>query len=55
MESKILELSKKLMSVPSVKGEVKELNRVLEIAKKELNGYSYKEYKSNGEVITSSP
>ncbi len=48
MESKILELSKKLMSVPSVKGEVKELNRVLEIAKKELNGYSYKEYKSNG-------
>jgi succinyl-diaminopimelate desuccinylase len=48
MQEKIIKLSKDLISIPSIKSEVKELKRVLEIAKKELSGFSYKEYESNG-------
>lgn len=46
MENKILKLAKELISVPSVKGETKELDRVLEIAKRELTGISYREYQN---------
>lgn len=48
MGNKILKLAKELMSVPSVKGEVGEMDHVLEIAKRELLGISFKEYKDEG-------
>ena len=48
MENKILKLSEKLISVPSVKSETKQLNQVLEIAKKELPTLACKEYESKG-------
>lgn len=48
MENKILELAKELISVSSVKGNAGEMERVLEIAKRELPGISFKEYKNEG-------
>lgn len=48
MENKIVELAKRLISVPSTKGETANLKTVLEIAKSELAGFSYKEFASNG-------
>lgn len=48
MENKILKLAKKLIGVPSVKGNSKELEKVLTVANAELKGFSSKKFKSNG-------
>src|SRR3990167_8779835 len=48
MEKQILELAKRLIAVNSTKDEPNGLKEVLAIAKKDLTGFSVKEYESNG-------
>lgn len=47
MNSDILELSKKLISIPSTEENLIQLKEVLEIAKQELNNFKFKEFESN--------
>lgn len=44
MKDEILELSKKLISIPSVKGNAAAINKVLDITKKELKDFNFKEF-----------
>lgn len=44
----MLELVKKLIEIPSTTDNKKALKEVLEVVKKELSGFSVKEYESNG-------
>ncbi len=48
MENHILELSKKLMTIPSVKGNSAAMNRVLKITEKELVKFKFREFVQNG-------
>ncbi len=43
----ILILSKKLISIPSVSGDVDNLEKTLEVAKEELKGYKFEEFNNN--------
>lgn len=47
MLSKILSLSKRLISIPSTTENPKELYRVLEVAKKELKGFTIEEFEKD--------
>ncbi len=48
MKNDILSLAKKLISVPSTKENPQDLIKVLELAKKELNGFSSESFVKNG-------
>lgn len=48
MTDKIIQLTKSLISIPSIKGNTEALKQTLEIAKKELAGFTIEEFESNG-------
>ena len=48
MEDKILDLSKKFMEIPSTEDNSNALEKVLDIAKEELEGFNFKEYEKDG-------
>lgn len=48
MNDQLLELSKKLISIPSTSDNQTALNEVLEIAKSELKDFNFQEFQSNG-------
>lgn len=48
MINQIISLSKKFISIPSTQENKKELKRILEIAKKELEGFTIEEFEKDG-------
>jgi len=48
MKNQILELSKKLITIPSTKENPAKLKEVIEFVKKYLQGFTYKEFEKNG-------
>lgn len=47
MQKQIINLSKKLISIPSVTGDAQQCNKVLDLVKKELEGFNLKEFEQN--------
>ena len=47
LNKNILDLTKKLISIPSTKENPESLKGVLKVAKNELAGFEYKEFESN--------
>lgn len=48
MTNQIVKLTEQLILIPSIKDNPHALNKVIEIAKKELTNFQYKEFSSNG-------
>jgi succinyl-diaminopimelate desuccinylase len=48
MQEEILQLSKKLMVIPSTKDSPKDIDKVLGIVKQELKGFMFKDFTNNG-------